>query len=67
MSKQRKSAGNSEKTGRFVIGRERFAKISAVEGIELTDAMKKRAEDKLTKGLSAEEYRRTIIGSHRKG
>jgi hypothetical protein len=67
MSKQRKSAGNSEKTGRFIIGRERFAKISAVEGIELTDAMKKRADDKLAKGLSAEEYRRTIIGSHRKG
>jgi hypothetical protein len=33
----------------------------------LTDAMKKRADDKLAKGLSAEEYRRTIIGSHRKG
>jgi hypothetical protein len=67
MSKQRKSAGNSEKMGRFVIGRERFAKISAVEGIRLTEAMEKRAEDKRTKGLSSEEYRQTIIGSHRKG
>ena len=66
MSKQRKSVGNSEKMDRFIIGRERFAKISAVEGIELTDAMKKRADDKRAKGLSAEEYRRTIIGSHRK-
>ena len=67
MSKQRKSARNGEKTGQFIIGRERFAKISAVEGIELTEAMKKRADDKRAKGLSAEEYRRTIIGSHRKG
>jgi hypothetical protein len=67
MSKQRKSGGNSEKTGRFVIGRERFAKISAVEGIELTDAMKKRADDKRAKGLTADEYRQTIIRNHRKG
>jgi hypothetical protein len=67
MPKQRKSPGHSERTGRFVIGRERFAKISAVEGIELTEAMKKRADDKRAKGLSAEEYRRTIIGSYRKG
>ena len=65
MSKQRKSVGNAEKTSRFVIGRERFAKISAVEGIELSDAMKKRADDKRAKGLSAEEYRRTIIGRYR--
>jgi hypothetical protein len=65
MSKQRKSAGNSEKTGRFIIGRERFAKISAVEGIRLTDAMKKRADDRKAKGLSAEESRRAIISRYR--
>ena len=67
MSKQRKSAGNDEKTGRFIVGRERFAKISAVEGIELTDAMKKRADDRRVKRLTADEYRQSIIRSHRKG
>jgi hypothetical protein len=67
MAKQKKSSKQSAKSGRLVIGRAGFAKISAVEGIRLTDAMNKRAEDRRTNGLSAEEYRRTIISSHRKG
>ena len=53
--------------GRFAIGKDAFAKISAVEGIRLTSAMKKRASDARVKGLSAEEYRQTIIRSYRKG
>jgi hypothetical protein len=67
MEKQKKSVRQSTKTGRYVIGRAGFAKISAVEGIHLTDAMRKRADDKRAKGLSAEEHRRAIISSHRKG
>ena len=42
----------SKKTGNsgFVIGRERFAKISAVEGIELSGAMKKRIDEDVPTG-----------------
>jgi hypothetical protein len=67
MTKQKKSSEQGPKAGRLVIGRAAFAKISAVEGIRPTAAMDKRAEDRRTKGLSAEEYRRAIISSHRKG
>jgi hypothetical protein len=66
MPKQKKSGGRSAKAGRLVIGRAGFAKISAVEGIHLTDAMEKRAKARRTKGLSAEEYRRSIISNHSK-
>ena len=64
---KQKHFARDAKTGRFVIGRDRFAKISEVEGIRLTTAMKKRASEAQIKGLSAEEYRGTIIRSHRKG
>jgi hypothetical protein len=64
---KRKNLVKSEKTGRFVLGSDRFAKISEVEGVRLTTAMKKRASEARIKGLSAEEYRRAIIRSHRKG
>jgi hypothetical protein len=37
------------------------ARLSAVEGIRLTPAMKKRAADAKRNGLSAEEYRQTIV------
>jgi hypothetical protein len=67
MAKQKKSATTSTRTSRFVIGKAGFAKISEVEGIRPTDAMKKRAQDAQARGLSAEEYRRTIISGHRKG
>jgi hypothetical protein len=61
MANSEKPAAKPAKTSRYVIGRDGFGKISAVEGIEMTAAMKKRA-----KGLTAEEYRRTIIRSYRK-
>jgi hypothetical protein len=64
---KRKNIAKDAKTGRFVLGSDRFAKISEVEGIHLTTAMKERASEAQIKGLSAEEYRRTIIRSHRKG
>lgn len=67
MAKQRKPGTKSTKVGGFVVGRAHFAKISAVEGIELTPVMEKRASEADQKGLSAEEYRRTIVRSHRKG
>lgn len=62
-----KSDAKGVKSGRFVLGSDRFAKISEVEGIKLTPAMKKRAGDARSKGLKAEELRQTIISSHRKG
>ncbi|MEH2531702.1 hypothetical protein V1277_001919 [Bradyrhizobium sp. AZCC 1588] len=67
MAKQKNVATKGSKSGRFVLGSDRFAKISKVEGIELTPAMKKRASDARTKGFTAEEYRQAIIRSHRKG
>lgn len=65
MSKPKQPSTTAKKKG-FVIGRASFGKISAVEGIRLTPAMKKRAADAERKGLSAEEYRRTIMRSYRK-
>lgn len=63
---KRKNNGKDAETGPFLLGRDRFAKISAVEGIRPTAAMAKRANEAQAKGLTAEEYRRTIIRSHRK-
>jgi hypothetical protein len=67
MAKQKKTITRDAKTGQFVIGSVGFGKISAVEGIQMTPAMKKRAGDARSKGLTAEEHRRTIIRTHRKG
>ncbi len=66
MASQKKS---TKKTGRagFVIGRAGFGKISAVEGIRMTPAMKKRAATSDSKGLSAKESREQIIQAYRKG
>ena len=66
MSKPKQAGTKVKKKGSFVIGRDSFGKISAVEGIRLTPAMKKRATDAERKGLSAEEHRRTIMRSYRK-
>jgi hypothetical protein len=67
MTKQKKPATKDSTAGGFVVGRARFTKISAVEGIQLTPAMEKRASEAGRKGLTAEEYRREIVRSHRKG
>jgi hypothetical protein len=71
MAKQkRRAAKNTKKNtkvGGFVVGRARFTKISAVEGIHLTQIMEKRASEAIRKGLTPEEYRRTIVRSYRKG
>jgi hypothetical protein len=63
MAKQ-KNIAKDAKPGRFVLGSDRFARISEVEGIRLTPEMKKRANEAKSKGLTAEEYRHTIIRSH---
>jgi hypothetical protein len=66
MASRKTTAKNHSNAG-FVPGRERFAKISAVEGIELSGAMKKRIRDSNRKGLSAEARREAIIRAHSKG
>jgi hypothetical protein len=65
MANQKNPSGKAPNAG-FVLGRERFAKISAVEGIELSPAMKKRMSQSDQKGLSAAARRGAIIRAHRK-
>jgi hypothetical protein len=61
-----KKTGSKRGSAKFTLGRERFAQISAVEGIRPTAAMKKRAAEFEVKGLSAAERRREIIKVYRK-
>ncbi|MGM4924493.1 hypothetical protein AB8A31_16385 [Tardiphaga sp. 804_B3_N1_9] len=64
----RKKTGSSKRVpAKFVLGRERFAQISAVEGIKPTAAMKKRVAEFDRQGLSPAERRREIIKAYRKG
>lgn len=49
------------------LGRDRFVKISEVEGIVLTPRMKKRVAGFDRMGLSAGERRRSIIRAYSKG
>jgi hypothetical protein len=67
MKKRSVSNRNRTATSGVVLGRERFAKISAVEGIELSPGMKKRAAEFDRRGLSGEERRRSIIRAYRRG
>jgi hypothetical protein len=66
MGSQKATSSKSTGPG-FVLGRERFEKISAVEGIKLSGAMKKRIREADRKGLSAEARRAAIIRAHSKG
>ena len=63
---RKKSAANNRIAANLVIGRERFAKISAVEGIKPSSAMKKRVARFDRDGLSAAERRREIIKAYKK-
>lgn len=65
MPKQKHSVEKLSKIS-FVLGGAGFAKISAVDGIQLKPAMKKRAAEAISKGLTAEEHRRAIIRAYRK-
>lgn len=73
MKKTRKSAktarkvARSSKTKEFVIGAERFAKISAVEGIVMTKAMRARMGEFEAKRMSAADRRAAIIRAYSKG
>jgi hypothetical protein len=58
---ERQAAGDE-----FVLGRARFAKISAVEGISLTPAARGRAAKFDRQGLPPEERVRRILAVHRK-
>ncbi len=49
------------------VGRDRFGKISAVEGVVLSRAAKKRATEFDRLGLAPEERIRRIVEVHRKG
>jgi hypothetical protein len=66
MAKQTKPDAPAGKVGGLVIGRTRFAKINAVEGIRLTQAMEERALEAGRTGLTPEEYRRMIVRNYRK-
>ena len=66
MSK-RGSSKKGKQTGGMIIGRERFAAISAVEGIRLTPEMERRAAEFDRKGLTPDERIRAIVAAHRKG
>lgn len=48
-------------TGRFVLGRERFERISAVEGIHLTDDMRSTLDGFDRETLSAADRRNAIV------
>ena len=66
MPGRKKSAADKRIAASQVIGRERFAKISAVEGIKPSSAMKKRVAQFDRDGLSAAERRREIIKAYKK-
>jgi hypothetical protein len=65
MSAKKSSA--KKRVVKVVIGRERFAKISAVEGIKPSAAMRKRLAQFDRQGLSAAERRREIIKAYKRG
>jgi hypothetical protein len=54
-------ARKSRSTGAFTVGRERFAKIAAVEGIKTSPRVDEDFQEFDRKGLSAEERRREIL------
>ncbi len=67
MTKRKRTDAKRTKSSAFVLGKDGFAKISAVEGITMSASMLKRARTSAAKGLSAEETRKLIIRSYRKG
>ena len=67
MPNRKKPAAKKRVAPKLVIGRERFAKISAVEGITTSAAMKKRLAQFDRNGLSDAERRREIIKVYKKG
>ncbi|MCR6736619.1 MAG: hypothetical protein NVV83_22165 [Afipia sp.] len=66
MAPLKKSGANKRISAKFVIGRERFTQISAVEGIKLTAEMKKRSDRFDREGLSPAQRRKEIIKTYKK-
>ena len=56
----------TEKADRFVIGAERYERISAVEGIVMKPSMKTRLSEAQKRNASAAAYRKSIVDAHRK-
>jgi hypothetical protein len=56
--KRRQAAGG------FTLGRASFAKISAVEGVKLSDAMRSEFREFDRQNLPADERRRRIVAKH---
>lgn len=61
MVRLRSRTSTSNSTRGFVLGRDRFARISAVEGVVLTAEMREMLERFDREGLSAAERRRAIL------
>ena len=61
MSKKR-SSSHGKPAKRYVLGRNRFGKISEVEGIQLSRPMKRAFAEFDRKGISAAQRRQRIIG-----
>jgi hypothetical protein len=62
MAKTTKSAGRS--AGTYTVGRERFSKISAVEGIRTSRRVDQDFREFDQKGLSPEERRRELASKY---
>jgi hypothetical protein len=67
MKSRDSAAKRDQTTGGVTVGRERFGKISAVEGVALSRAAKQRAAEYDRLGLAPEERIRRIVEVHRKG
>ena len=63
MRAKKKHRGNSESPG-FVLGRARFTKISAVEGLVLSDASKRMFAEFDRQNLTPEQRRAAILRKH---
>ena len=68
MKKRRSDAKNQAKqsrsAGRFVLGRDQFAQIRAVEGVALSDEMRSIRERMDSQNLTPAERRHAIIVRH---
>ena len=67
MKNRDSAAKRKPAAGSTTVGRHRFSKISAVEGVALSRAAKKRAAEFDRLGLVPEERIRRIVEVHRKG
>ena len=61
-----KEDGSTRRAGEFSLGRKRFAKINAVEGVTLSFTAQGEFEDDDRIGLSPEQRRERIITKYRR-